>query len=182
MADQSEKEKKKIMLMGLDNSGKTTILFNLKKGTNVLSLYSMVPTHGLRIVNFEEESTHFYIWDFGGQDKYRHDFVQKLDEYTLEVDEVIFVIDVQDVQRYEEALGYLEEIVNGLKNLNKPHVQLSIFLHKYSPDLEDNKNYSPENIKRNLLDKIDAMVGGTFKWNVFKTRVYTVFEKIPYED
>ncbi|MHA1131191.1 MAG: ADP-ribosylation factor-like protein [Candidatus Helarchaeota archaeon] len=179
MSDEKKTVNKKIMLMGLENSGKTTILLNLKKGTNIMSLYSMIPTHGLHVVNFREEDTNFYIWDFGGQKKYRHDYVEKLDEYTLEVDEIFFVIDIQDTERYPTALEYLKEIAVGLKKLKKPHIQLSIFLHKYSPDLRNDKRFSPENIKKNLLIKIQEILSPDIEWRVFKTRVYTALEKIP---
>ena len=169
---------KKIMLMGLDNSGKTSILFNLKKGTNILSLYSMVPTHGLAVVNFREKDIKYYVWDFGGQERYRTEFLKNMQEYTLEVDELIFVIDIQAMDRYEEALKYLQNVVNELKKLEES-VQISIYLHKYSPDLEENENYSPANIKINLLDKIQEIIGDKFKYQVYKTRVYTLFERVP---
>ncbi|MHA1359161.1 MAG: ADP-ribosylation factor-like protein [Candidatus Helarchaeota archaeon] len=179
MSDEKKTVNKKIMLMGLENSGKTTILLNLKKGTNIMSLYSMIPTHGLHVVNFREEDTNFYIWDFGGQEKYRHDYVEKLDEYTLEVDEIFFVVDIQDTERYPTALEYLKKIAVGLKKLKNPHIQLSIFLHKYSPDLRNDKRFSPENIKKNLLIKIQEILSPDIEWRVFKTRVYTALEKIP---
>ncbi len=174
-------ETKKIMLMGLDNSGKTSILFNLKKGTNILSVYSMIPTVGLHVVNFEDEGTKFFVWDIGGQEKFRADFIENMDDYTLEVDEVIFVIDVQDIERYETSLEYLTKIVDGIKKDEHEDVVFSIFLHKYAPDLDKNRNYSSENLKKNLLDKIQRIIGNKFKYQIYKTRVYTVLEKLPFD-
>jgi len=169
---------KKIVLIGLDNSGKTSILLSLTKNTNLLSYYSLKPTAGLSIVNYNDDSgATFNIWDFGGQERYRKDYSQKLDEY-LGADKIIYVIDIQDTQRYDLALSYLKEVVEATQWKNKRN-EFSIFLHKFDPGLEQQENFTDESIQRNLLDKIQEIFPPDYHFDVFKTTIYTVFQKKP---
>ena len=45
----------KILIMGLDNSGKTSILLSLQKKVNLLTYYSLKPTKGINIVKRDVE-------------------------------------------------------------------------------------------------------------------------------
>ena len=96
----------KILVMGLDNSGKTSIILSLKKDTNLLSYYSLQPTQGLNITNIEDQGVTYNIWDFGGQEQYRQDYLINFEKHIQGVNRVIYVIDVQDSERYEIALQY----------------------------------------------------------------------------
>ena len=42
-------EQEKILVLGLDNSGKTSIVLALKGNENLLSYYSLKPTKGIQI-------------------------------------------------------------------------------------------------------------------------------------
>ncbi|MHA1130339.1 MAG: ADP-ribosylation factor-like protein [Candidatus Helarchaeota archaeon] len=66
MATDSDKTSTKIVIMGLDNSGKTSIVLSLSKDTNLLSYFSLKPTQGINISTLEENGLRFVIWDFGG--------------------------------------------------------------------------------------------------------------------
>jgi small GTP-binding protein len=169
---------KKIVLVGLDNSGKTSILLSLTRNTNLLSYYSLKPTPGLNIVNYsDEEAFKFSIWDMGGQEKYRQEYFQDLDKY-LNADKIIFVIDVQDLDRYDLALYYLAAFVDALEQKNKK-VDFSIFLHKFDPSLEDQPNFTDEQIQANLLSRIQAIFPPDYTYDLYKTTIYTVFQKKP---
>ncbi|MHA1275749.1 MAG: ADP-ribosylation factor-like protein [Candidatus Helarchaeota archaeon] len=170
---------KKILIMGLDNSGKTSILLSLQRNTNLLSYFRLKPTRGINIVNIEDHGAKFNIWDFGGQEEYRKDYFQRLNEYLRETDKIIFVIDIQDMERYDKALEYLTIIVNTLQNIGNK-INFSIFLHKMDPDLNTNAKFSDEAISINLLSKIDKIVPTTFPYDLFKTSIYTVFQKRPF--
>jgi small GTP-binding protein len=168
---------KKIILIGLDNSGKTSILLSLTRNSNLLSYYSLKPTTGLNIVNYNDSDAIFNIWDFGGQEQYRKEYLKKLDQY-LDADKIIFVIDIQDTDRYELALSYLAEVVKALlqKNLR---IEFSLFLHKFDPGLERQINFSDERIQLNLISKIQKFFPADYPFDVFKTTIYTVFQKKP---
>jgi small GTP-binding protein len=169
---------KKILIMGLDNSGKTSILLSLQRNTNLLSYFTLKPTRGINIVSIEDHGSKFSIWDFGGQEQYRNGYTQQLEEYLRETSKIIYVIDIQDIDRYDKALEYLKIIVDGLKKTGEK-ISFSIFLHKMDPELEGLEKFSDKTISRTLLVKMDAIIPPDFAYDLFKTSIYTVFQKRP---
>jgi len=52
----------KILMLGLDGAGKTTILYKLKIGETLTS----VPTIGFNVEEVKYKNLNFMIWDIGG--------------------------------------------------------------------------------------------------------------------
>ena len=87
---------KRVLLLGLDNSGKTSILLQLKENQ---FLPEIVPTIGLNIekVRYGKSKYNLTFWDVGGQ-------VTKLwKHYFDSVDGLVFVIDATDRERIARA-------------------------------------------------------------------------------
>ena len=63
----SKQKEKRILMMGLDNAGKTTILYKSKLGEVV----STIPTIGFNVETVEYNNLSLTIWDVGGQAKIR---------------------------------------------------------------------------------------------------------------
>lgn len=85
-----------IMMLGIDNAGKTSILYRLKLG----EVITTVPTVGFTIDTLEYKSLKFTVWDVCGQTKFR----PLWRHYFEETDAIIFVIDSCDTdERLEEA-------------------------------------------------------------------------------
>ena len=61
------KKEMRILLLGLDAAGKTTILYQLKLGETV----STIPTIGFNVETVERKNINFTMWDVGGQDNWR---------------------------------------------------------------------------------------------------------------
>lgn len=61
------KEERRILMVGLDAAGKTTILYKLKLGEVVTT----IPTIGFNVETVEYKNISFTVWDVGGQDKIR---------------------------------------------------------------------------------------------------------------
>merc|ERR1712195_452377 len=57
----------RILMVGLDAAGKTTILYKLKLGEVVTT----IPTIGFNVETVEYKNIAFTVWDVGGQDKIR---------------------------------------------------------------------------------------------------------------
>lgn len=167
-------EKVKILIFGLTNSGKTSIVYSLQKKINLLNFINLKPTRGINKIEFEEGNTKFYIWDFGGQESYRKEYIERMDRYFNESKKFIYVIDIQEQNLYDSSLEFLEDIILILKN-KELSMNISIFLHKYDPDLE-----IEEEIPINLVKKIEALIPKEFKYKIFKTSIYTVFRKMPF--
>merc|ERR1712078_793895 len=85
----------RILMVGLDASGKTTILYKLKLGEVVTT----IPTIGFNVETVEYKNISFTVWDVGGQDKirplWRH--------YFQNTQGLIFVVDSNDRDRIGEA-------------------------------------------------------------------------------
>ena len=152
---------------------------SLKEDTNLLSYTSLKPTRGVNIETIDTEESQLIIWDMGGQEKYRTDHLSKLDRYLIGTESIIFLIDVQDIEKYNIALEYLEKIVEEIK-INEVSVKFSIFLHKYDPNLSFKKDFKEidEIVNTKLIPKIDEIIPSDFDSKIFKTSIYTVFEKM----
>ncbi|ANZ76225.1 ADP-ribosylation factor 1 [Komagataella phaffii CBS 7435] len=94
----------RILMVGLDNAGKSTILYKLKLGEVVAT----IPTLGFNVETVEYKNISFTVWDIGGQDRirplWRH--------YFLNTQAVIFVIDSNDRNRISEAREELQRMLN----------------------------------------------------------------------
>lgn len=95
----------KTLLVGLDNAGKSSILYKLQLGENIAT----VPTIGFNVELIQYRNIDFVMWDIGGQDKIRQLWVH----YYQGVKVVIFVIDSNDVERIEQASGELKRMMSN---------------------------------------------------------------------
>jgi len=89
------KKDMRILMLGLDAAGKTTILYKLKLGEVV----SSVPTIGFNVECLEYKNIKFTVWDVGGQDKIR--LLWK--HYYQNTNGLIFVVDSLDKERIDLA-------------------------------------------------------------------------------
>ncbi|MHA1380884.1 MAG: ADP-ribosylation factor-like protein [Candidatus Helarchaeota archaeon] len=176
MIYQNANELKKMVIIGLDNAGKTTILKTLKSELTPKQFSSMRPTTG---VNMEEyvtaDGAKFIVWDFGGQVAFREEYFRRKDYYFSNIDKLIYVIDIQDQERYDEAIIYLLNIVGVIK-LQKRLPSFIIFFHKYDPELLIEEKYEKESeqLKGKILTIFKPL---KIPLKFFKTSVYTIFQK-----
>jgi len=98
------KKEMRILMVGLDAAGKTTILYKLKLGEVVTT----IPTIGFNVETVEYKNISFTVWDVGGQDKirplWRH--------YYQNTQGLIFVVDSNDRDRIEDAREELTKMLN----------------------------------------------------------------------
>jgi ADP-ribosylation factor protein 1 len=98
------KKEMRILMVGLDAAGKTTILYKLKLGEVVTT----IPTIGFNVETVEYKNIQFTVWDVGGQDKirplWRH--------YFQNTQGIIFVVDSNDRDRIVEAREELQRMLN----------------------------------------------------------------------
>ena len=167
---------KKVVLMGLDDSGKSSIVLSLEGVKNLPAFTHINPTKNFQISKFNLMDTDFRIWDFGGQEQYRKDHLQTFKENLKETEKFIFVLDIQDVSRYDLALDYLRK-VSQLLIEHDIKVEFSIFLHKYDPDLYITNPEITEDIIKGIIKKIDTIMKEKLEYDLFKTTIYTTFQK-----
>ena len=90
-------------MLGLDGAGKTTILYRLKLG----EIVNTVPTIGFNVESIEYKNLRFVVWDVGGQEKIRHMWKH----YFEDIQGLIFVVDSNDAERFEEAADELNKLL-----------------------------------------------------------------------
>ena len=125
----------KIVLSGLDYAGKTSILTALDKKFDFEKyIAELKPT-----IKVEYNKRNFlgytiYIWDMGGQERYRQLYEKNKEAYFSDSNLLLYVIDIQDKERFEESLNYLEMILAYFQE-EKMDVPLILTFHKFDPTL-----------------------------------------------
>jgi len=123
----------KMILLGLDNAGKTTLI-DMLLGKKITTLINQEPTVSVNQLNLPLQELNLVVWDFGGQASYRENYLQNPEQYFTGVDIVLFVVDVLDVNRYEEALDYFSHFLEIYKFLEESPFIL-VLLNKADPDI-----------------------------------------------
>jgi len=149
-----ETKKLKILMIGLDGAGKSSILGKL----HLNEVISTIPTIGFNVETVTYKNTTFTVWDIGGQEKirplWRH--------YYENTDALIFVIDSSDIDRIDIAR---EELMLTLQDEKLANTNLLIFANKQ--DLPNALSAS-QIIEKLQIDKLK-----TRKWLVQSTCAIT---------
>ena len=100
----------KIIILGMQNAGKTTILYRLSLG----QLVKTTPTIGSNVEELTYNNVKFQAWDLGGQESTRSVW----DVYYMNTDAIVYVIDSIDDEYYEESKTQFHKMLNNpaLKN------------------------------------------------------------------
>ncbi len=85
----------RVMMVGLDAAGKTTVLYKLKLGEVV----TYIPTIGFNCEEVSYKNISFNVWDIGGQTQIRNMWRY----YYQGTNAVIFVVDSNDPERFKLA-------------------------------------------------------------------------------
>lgn len=128
----TEKDEYFVLILGLDNAGKTTFLESAKtkltpnyKGANLTKITTTV---GMNLGKIDVNGVRLNFWDLGGQEE-----LQSLwDKYYSECHAVIYVVDSGDGERVEESKAAFDRMI---KNDNVKGIPLLVAANKQ--DLAD---------------------------------------------
>jgi len=139
----------RILMLGLDAAGKTTILYKLKLGDYVQT----IPTIGFNVETIKYKNVRFDCWDAGGQEKFR----RLWHHYCQNSQALIFVVDSSDEERLGEAKEELHRIIkeDALQN-----VVVLIFA---------NKQDLPGSMKKEEIQNRLNLEALTKKWHIEPT-------------
>ncbi|KAK2889662.1 hypothetical protein Q8A67_015037 [Cirrhinus molitorella] len=108
-----QKDEYCVLILGLDNAGKTTFLEQTKtkfsKNYKGMNLSKITTTVGLNIGTIDVGKARLMFWDLGGQEE-----LQSLwDKYYAESHGVIYVIDSTDEERLGESKNAFEKMISS---------------------------------------------------------------------
>ncbi|XP_068594323.1 ADP-ribosylation factor-like protein 14 [Cebidichthys violaceus] len=117
----SKQPEAQVILLGLDNAGKSTLLYKLKHNASV----STVPTIGFNVEMLEARkngrNVAITLWDVGGQGKMREHWPS----FHQDAAAVVFVVDSSGRERLEEARRELEKTLKSEQLWGRPLVLLA---------------------------------------------------------
>lgn len=150
------KEKEmRILMVGLDNSGKTTIVMKINgEDTSVIS-----PTLGFNIKTMAYQKFTLNIWDVGGQKTIRSYWRN----YFEQTDGLVWVVDSSDLRRLDDCKYELD---NLLKEERLSGASLLIFANKQ--DIQG--SLSPDEIAKVL--NLEAM-DNSRHWKIVGCSAFT---------
>jgi small GTP-binding protein len=93
----------RILLVGLDGAGKTTIMYKLKMNETV----NTTPTVGFNVESMTYKNLCISMWDVGGQHKIR----VLWHHYYFGTNAIIYVVDSCDTDRLEESANELKSML-----------------------------------------------------------------------
>ena len=150
---------KKILMIGLDAAGKTSILAVVQDKFSIIK--SLLPTRGVKREKLDFFGYPVISWDLGGQVQYREKlYFNRPELFFTEADIMLYVVDSQDPDRLLESANYFREVLKVLKDLHeKPEVLI-------------------------VLSKSDQDIRKTLQWQQNVTSVKNKFNSIldDYED
>ncbi|MHA1870882.1 MAG: ADP-ribosylation factor-like protein, partial [Promethearchaeota archaeon] len=161
---------KKTVFAGLNEAGKTSILYVLQKKFSLLN--SIRPT-----INFTNTALNpikllgieITAFDLGGQKKYRDRFLKQKYHVFSDVSILYYIIDTLDEQKFEESIDYFKNIIELFENFDeRPYI--SVLFHKVDPDRRKDKDIldNINHLKTKLLD----CVKDKFEINFYKTSIH----------
>ena len=151
-----DKEAQKILFTGLDNAGKTSIILRLQREFSKFAVLS--PTRGAQRRVFDFLGKSISEWDLGGQENYRISYLKNPDKYFEGTEIAIYVIDILNKDRHEEAISYLKDVIEKFEEL-EIEPPIFIFLHKYDPVLKKTSKEELNNtlvkLKQNIKEDVE---------------------------
>jgi hypothetical protein len=172
-----KKKETKVICVGLDNAGKTAILTGLGGKLGIDQLGKLKPTKKIERRRISTSSLDLHIWDFGGQRDYRRDYLAKPEVYFVGSDLLLYVLDMQDPERYNESFNYLVEILDVTKLLGERPYILA-FMHKSDPDIMNDPDYQLN--AEYVADKLNFHLSKyNYVYDIYVTSIYNFFTTEP---
>ena len=169
----------KVLVVGLDEAGKTATLSKFGGRLGISETIATHPTRGVVRMKFGTSNLNLFIWDLGGQEEYRERYLNNPEQYFIQLDLLLYVIDVQNPERFDESLEYLDRILDSIIMLEeKPYIL--IFIHKFDPDIKGDPKIrlNVELLKDNLNDLLKSK-DYDFDIEIYLTSIYSMISREP---
>lgn len=169
---------KKILLMGLEDTGKTAIV-EILKHKKIENAENILPTKGRRIEEIKLNDQAYYVWELAGPSKYRIRWIERKDQMFTLTNELIYFINIQKVEYYEKSINYLEQLLNvfnsGFNRFLETDFKLFILYHKSDPSVVNLHEFLDNSTL--LTDKIKKL-NIHYRYEIWKTSIYNFQENL----
>jgi len=145
-----KKTEVKILMLGLDGAGKSTMLYKLNMG----EITTTIPIIGFNVTQIKVDNLHLTAWSLSSRDRIR----SLWKHYFEEVQAVIYVIDSNDRDRLDEGLDELRKITE--------QVQLEDTVFLIMANKQDLPNAYSVSELFEIFTGFFANIQPQFKWNI----------------
>jgi GTPase SAR1 family protein len=160
-------QKKKIVLFGLGNAGKTSALTALSERYSAIK--QLLPTRGLVRQSMNIFGYDIMSFDMGGQEEYQKTYFDKADMYFSPTDLMIYCIDIQDNERFKDSIEYFKNITDKYLEYQL-HPPILVVFTKFDPDLINDEQLNKGRIE--LIDQIEKVCAEKFDVAYTNSSIY----------
>lgn len=157
----------KILLLGLNSAGKTTLIRHVLEGKEFEELENLPPTEGVKTDEYRyRRLVEISVFDCGGQRQFLEGYFTERMERTIFSNVRVFfwVTDVGDRDKLNQSRFWFKQAFNSLKKFS-PDAKIIVLAHKY--DLKD--KISKDDLKKYFKDK-DPLQAVSFYTSSVKTK------------
>jgi len=157
----------------LDNAGKTSIITTITKRFGFEEeVLRLMPTRRIARDTFNFLGVELSRYDFGGQKQYRTDYLKHPGKYLSGIDLIFYVIDIQDLDRYIEAIDYLDRLLLFFIE-EQSYPPIAVLFHKFDPELD---RHATVVINRKILTLKQTLTRYSNDFDIFffETTIYDI--------
>ncbi|KAK6635147.1 hypothetical protein RUM44_000396 [Polyplax serrata] len=111
---------KRILVLGLENAGKTTIVSQIYSGS-VINSRDLKPTEGFNVTTMETNGLSINIWEIGGRDNVRTYWPT----FLQDTDILVFIVDAADLHKLSLAIKEVRWLIADDRLANVPVLLLA---------------------------------------------------------
>jgi len=174
LVDQKPKEKAektaKIAVMGMQNAGKTSFINYLIGQSPDEKFKETSPTVSVDHRNMKLQNLQLAVWDFGGQASFRKEYLENPDDFFVNTEVLLYIVDTQDDTMYADSIDYFNSILTIMAKM-KENVHMIVDFHKYDPDMSQNIDFI---VKTQWLEEKfkDILKKFNFPYEIIKTSIF----------
>ena len=153
-------KKARVVMLGLDCAGKTSLMIRLKLGQHEIGPINTVPTIGFNVEQVKLGGVRFELFDIGGGDKIREIWYH----YYRDASAVVFILDSTDQNRLPDIAALIK------KNLQYPEMKTMTVM------ILCNKQDLPEALPKETIEEraqLRTAMGELNKYAIFQVSALT---------
>lgn len=165
----------KVVIAGLDNAGKTSLIIALEQIYGFeASLQNLPPTLGIKYYERDYFGRKILYWDFGGQVEFRMKYLQNK-MYFNATQVLYFLIDIQDEERFEDSCRYLNDILEVLKEQDyDTRIPIMICFSKSDKEIIENPSFLFEN-RTEMIKNLFHAAYPTYLFDFYSCSIYDLY-------